>query len=79
MATFAPAFAAISISARPASIVFMSATSVWRGNSARKRRIASRPSLLISGVPISIQSAPPPTASRASRSARSRSAKSSAT
>ena len=78
-ATFAPDFAAISISARPASIVFVSQTIRRSGNSLRSARTASIPSLLRSGVPTSSQSAPPSTASRASRSARGISSKSNAT
>jgi len=75
----APAFEAASISMRPASIVLRSATMGMSGNSARSWRTASRPSLLMSGVPASSQSAPPSTASRATRMAWPRLTKSSAT
>ena len=68
--TSAPAFAAISISNAPVSIVFRSATMVLPGNSFRSCRRTSTPSDLIRGVPASIQSAPPSTASFAAWIAR---------
>jgi len=74
--TSAPAFAAISTSARPASMIFMSATIVASGNSSRSFLTASRPSLLISGVPASSLRTPPSHASCAARSACERFAKS---
>ncbi len=74
--TSAPAFAAHSVSVRPASITFMSAMMVASGNSRRSARTASSPSLLIRGVPASSHCTPPSTASRAARSACSRFTKS---
>ena len=50
----APAFAAISTSAAPVSIVFMSATIVFLANAFFSARTAFMPSLLISGVPASM-------------------------
>ena len=61
----APALAMISTSKDPVSIVLVSAMIFFPGNSLFSVRTASAPSLLISGVPASIQSAPPSTASRA--------------
>ena len=76
--TSAPALAAISTSTRPASMIFMSATMVASGNSERSARTASRPSLLIRGVPASRRRTPPSHASLAARRACDRLAKSSA-
>jgi hypothetical protein len=77
--TSAPALAAISTSNAPTSMVFMSATSVLPGNSLLRARRHSAPSLLIRGVPASIQSAPPSRDSRAISSARFRCMRSRAT
>jgi hypothetical protein len=77
--TSAPDFAAISTSNAPVSMIFMSATIRCDGNAFFSSRTASSPSLLISGVPASIQSAPPSTASFAAPNARERFSKSSAT
>ena len=59
----APALAMISTSNAPTSIVLVSAIIFFPGNSLRSARTASAPSLLMRGVPASIQSAPPSTAS----------------
>ena len=61
----APALAMISTSNEPVSMVLVSAMILSEGNSLLSARTASAPSLLMSGVPASIQSAPPSTASRA--------------
>ena len=55
----APAFAAISVSKAPVSIVFISATIVFFGKLSFNFLIMSIPSLFIRGVPASSQSAPP--------------------
>ena len=55
----APAFAAISVSKAPVSMVFMSATSGVSGNCCLSCLSMSMPSLLIRGVPASSKSAPP--------------------
>ncbi len=68
----APAFDAISVSKSPVSIVFISAIIFLLGKIRFNSRIASIPSLLIRGVPASIQSIPPGTASFAIEIARSR-------
>ena len=73
---FAPALAATSTSARPASMIFMSATMVAEGKSLRSSRIDCSPSLLMSGVPASSQSTPPAIASFAFFRARCKSTKS---
>ena len=70
--TSAPAFAAISTSKAPVSIVLRSATIVVPGNDFLSWRTTSIPSDLIRGVPASSQSAPPSTASAAARRARLR-------
>ncbi len=75
----APAFAAISVSRAPVSMVFISATMVVFGNCSRSWRMMSMPSLFISGVPASNQSAPPLTASFAMVSALSALRRSNAT
>ncbi|KAF5035043.1 hypothetical protein DSECCO2_589790 [anaerobic digester metagenome] len=75
----APDFAAISTSMAPVSAIFMSATISRPGKRSRSVRTARMPSLLIRGVPASIQSAPPRTASSAISTARSSSRRSSAT
>ncbi len=75
----APDFAAISTSTAPVSATFMSATISCPGNAFRSVRTACIPSLLIRGVPASIQSAPPRTASSAISTARSISRRSRAT
>ncbi len=75
----APDFAAISTSTAPVSAIFMSATISCPGKRSRSVRTACIPSLLIRGVPTSIQSAPPRTASSAISTARSSSRRSSAT
>ncbi len=75
----APDFAAISTSIAPVSATFMSATISCSGNAPRSTRTACIPSLLIRGVPTSIQSAPPRTASFAISTARSISRRSRAT
>ena len=77
--TSAPDFAAISTSAPPTSMVFMSATIVFAGNVFFSSRMTSTPSLLMRGVPASIQSAPPSTASDAMVSALSEWTRSNAT
>ena len=59
----APALATISTSKDPTSMVLVSAMIFFPGNSRLRARIASAPSLLMRGVPTSIQSAPPSTAS----------------
>ena len=59
----APALAMISTSKDPTSMVLVSAMIFLPGNSRLSARTASAPSLLMSGVPASIQSAPPSTAS----------------
>ena len=59
----APAFAMISTSNAPVSMVLVSATILRPGNVLFIVRTASVPSLLMRGVPTSIQSAPPSTAS----------------
>ena len=59
----APAFAAISTSKEPVSMTFMSATTRLSWKARLSSRTAFRPSLLMSGVPASTQSAPPSTAS----------------
>ena len=74
----APALAADSTSIRPASMIFMSATMVLPGKSRFNSRTASRPSLLIRGVPASTQSTPAGTARSATPTARCKSTKSSA-
>src|SRR5688572_6373535 len=76
VAIVAPAFAATSNSARPASMVFASQTTGTFGNSFRSARTASSPAALRSGVPTSSRSAPPSSASRAHLSARAVSTKS---
>src|SRR2546422_1028400 len=70
--TSAPAFAAISTSNAPVSIVLRSATIVFPGNDFFSCRTTSMPSDLTSGVPASSQSAPPSTASFAASKARFR-------
>ncbi len=77
--TSAPALAAISTSKPPTSMVFMSATSTWPGNVFLRTRSASEPSDFSNGVPASIQSAPPSTASAAMSTARFRCIRSRAT
>ena len=59
----APALAMISTSKDPTSMVLVSAMIFLPGNSRLSARTASAPSLLMRGVPASIQSAPPSTAS----------------
>ena len=61
----APAFAMISTSNPPTSMVLVSAMIFDLGNSFLSARTASAPSLLMRGVPTSIQSAPPSTDSLA--------------
>lgn len=75
----APALAMISTSNEPVSMVLVSATILSPGNSLLSARTASAPSLLISGVPASTQSAPPVTASRAMTTALSSCIRSNAT
>src|SRR6266705_2533316 len=70
--TSAPAFAAISTSNAPVSIVLRSATMVFPGNDFLSCRTTSMPSDLTRGVPASSQSAPPSTASFAASNARLR-------
>src|SRR3989442_1520631 len=70
--TSAPAFAAISTSNAPVSIVLRSATIVLPGNDFLSCRTTSMPSDLTRGVPASSQSAPPSTVSFAASRARLR-------
>ena len=77
--TSAPAFAAISTSRAPVSMTLRSATIVLPGQAFRRARTDSTPSDFTRGVPASIQSAPPATASFAAWTARLRCMKSRAT
>ncbi len=79
MTISAPDFTAISTSSAPVSMVFMSARMVCPGKLSFSALTAFMPSLLMRGVPVSIQSTPPSTASRAIWRARSSSRMSRAT